>query len=37
MNVTGGAAGAVAWSLTATAAITLVCAPITRRRYGKQG
>jgi ABC-2 type transport system permease protein len=37
MNDTGGAGGAVAWSLTATAVITLVCAPITLRLYGKQG
>jgi ABC-2 type transport system permease protein len=37
MNDTGGAGGAVAWSLTATAVITLVCAPITLRLYSKQG
>jgi ABC-2 type transport system permease protein len=36
MNDTGGAGGAVAWSLTATAVITLVCAPITLRLYSKQ-
>ena len=36
MNDTGGAGGAVAWSLTATAAIALVCAPITLRLYSKQ-
>jgi ABC-2 type transport system permease protein len=37
MNDTGGAGGEIAWSLTATAVITLVCAPITLRLYGKQG
>ncbi|OIJ94634.1 ABC transporter permease [Streptomyces colonosanans] len=37
MNDTGGAGGTVAWSLTATAAITLVFAPITLRLYSKQG
>ncbi|OIJ88242.1 ABC transporter permease [Streptomyces colonosanans] len=37
MNDTGGAGGAVAWSLIATAAITLVCGPITLRLYSKQG
>ncbi|MEV0491283.1 ABC transporter permease [Streptomyces atratus] len=37
MNDTGGAGGAVAWSLTVTAVITLVCAPITLRLYSKQG
>jgi ABC-2 type transport system permease protein len=37
MNGAGGAGGAVAWSLAATAVITLVCAPITLRLYGKQG
>jgi len=29
--------GAVAWSLTATAAITLACAPLTLHLYNKQG
>lgn len=37
MNGTGGGAGTVAWSLTATAVIALVCAPITLRLYGRQG
>lgn len=37
MNDAGGTGGAVVWSLTATAVITLVCAPITLRLYGKQG
>ena len=37
MNHTGGTGSAVAWSLTATAVITLVCAPITLRLYSKQG
>jgi hypothetical protein len=37
MNNTGGTGGAVAWSLTATAVITLVWAPITLRLYSKQG
>ncbi|MFC8126498.1 ABC transporter permease [Streptomyces sp. NPDC057302] len=37
MNDTGNVGGALTWSLTATAAITLVCAPITLRLYGKQG
>jgi ABC-2 type transport system permease protein len=36
MNDTGGAGGAVAWSLTATAVIALVCGPITLRLYSKQ-
>jgi ABC-2 type transport system permease protein len=36
MNNTGGADGHVAWSLVATAAITLVFAPITLRLYGKR-
>lgn len=37
MNDTGSVGGAVAWSLTATAVIALVCAPITLRLYSKQG
>ncbi|MDR3082044.1 MAG: ABC transporter permease [Streptomyces sp.] len=37
MNDTGGVGGAVAWSLTATAALTFVFAPITLRLYSKQG
>ncbi|GAA3151639.1 ABC transporter permease [Streptomyces echinatus] len=37
MNDTGGAGGAVAWSLIATAVIALVCGPITLRLYSKQG
>ena len=37
MNNAGGAGGAVAWSLVATAAITLVFAPLTLRLYSKQG
>ena len=37
MNNTGGAGGPVAWSLIATAAITLVFAPLTLHLYGKQG
>ncbi len=36
MNNTGGAGGAVAWSLVATAAITLVFAPLALHLYGKQ-
>lgn len=36
MNNTGGA-GPVAWSLVATAAITLVSAPLTLHLYSKQG
>jgi ABC-2 type transport system permease protein len=36
MNNTGGAAGAVAWSLVATAAITLVFAPLALHLYSKQ-
>ncbi|WP_433890647.1 ABC transporter permease [Streptomyces sp. CA-111067] len=36
MNDTGNTGGAVAWSLAATAALTLLCAPITLRLYGKQ-
>lgn len=36
MNDTGHTAGAVAWSLTATAALALVCAPIALRLYSKQ-
>jgi ABC-2 type transport system permease protein len=37
MNNVGGAGGPVAWSLIATAAITLVFAPLTLHLYGKQG
>lgn len=37
VNDTGGTGAKIAWSLTATAVITLVCAPITLRLYGKQG
>lgn len=37
MNNEGGAGGAVTWSLTATAVVTLVFAPITLRLYGRQG
>jgi ABC-2 type transport system permease protein len=37
MNNTVAAAGAVAWSLIATAAITLVFAPLTLHLYSKQG
>ena len=37
MNNTGGAAGAVAWSLIAIAAITLIFAPLTLHLYSKQG
>ncbi|MFG1809712.1 ABC transporter permease [Streptomyces sp. NPDC049040] len=36
MNGGGGTGGAVLWSLTATAAITLVCAPITLHLYGRR-
>jgi ABC-2 type transport system permease protein len=36
MNNTGGAGGAVAWSLVATAAITLVFAPLALHLYSKQ-
>jgi ABC-2 type transport system permease protein len=36
MNDTGGG-GAVAWSLTATAVITLLCLPVTLCLYSKQG
>jgi ABC-2 type transport system permease protein len=35
MNNTGGAGGHVAWSLMATAAVTLVFAPLTLHLYGK--
>jgi len=35
MNNAGGAGGAVVWSLIATAAITLVFAPLTLHLYGK--
>jgi daunorubicin/doxorubicin transport system permease protein len=37
MNNTGAAGGPVAWSLIATAAITLVFAPLTLHLYGKHG
>jgi ABC-type hemin transport system ATPase subunit len=37
MNNTGGARGPVAWSLIATAAITLVFAPLTLHLYSKHG
>jgi ABC-2 type transport system permease protein len=37
MNNTGAAVGPVAWSLIATAAITLVFAPLTLHLYRKQG
>jgi ABC-2 type transport system permease protein len=37
MNNTGGTGGSVAWSLIATAAITLVVAPLTLHLYSKQG
>jgi ABC-2 type transport system permease protein len=37
MNNTSGAGGPVVWSLVATAAITLVFAPLTLHLYGKQG
>lgn len=37
MNNAGGTGGSVAWSLIATAAITLVFAPLTLHLYGKQG
>ena len=36
MNDTAGAGGAVAWSLIATAALSLVCGPIALRLYSKQ-
>ena len=36
MNNTGGAVGAVTWSLVATAAITLVFAPLALHLYSKQ-
>jgi len=36
MNNTGGAGGAVAWSLVATVAITLVFAPLALHLYSKQ-
>jgi ABC-2 type transport system permease protein len=36
MNNSGGAGGPVVWSLVATAAITLVFAPLTLHLYGKQ-
>ncbi len=36
MNNTSRGGGAVAWSLIATAAITLVFAPLTLHLYGKQ-
>ncbi|MET8132212.1 ABC transporter permease [Streptomyces sp. NPDC005251] len=37
MNDTGGTGAAIAWSLTATTVITLVCTPITLRLYSRQG
>ena len=37
MNNTGGADALVAWSLIASAAITLVFAPLTLHLYSKQG
>jgi ABC-2 type transport system permease protein len=37
MNNTSSSGGAVTWSLIATAAITLVFAPLTLRLYSKQG
>jgi ABC-2 type transport system permease protein len=37
MNNTGGADGPVAWSLIATAAITVVFGPLTLQLYGRQG
>jgi ABC-2 type transport system permease protein len=37
MNNTGGTSGAVTWSLIATAAITLVFAPLALHLYSKQG
>jgi ABC-2 type transport system permease protein len=37
MNNTSGAGGPVTWSLIATAAITLVFAPLTLHLYSKQG
>jgi ABC-2 type transport system permease protein len=37
MNNTSGAGGPVAWSLVATAVITLVFAPLTLHLYSKQG
>ncbi|HEX3813580.1 MAG TPA: ABC transporter permease [Mycobacteriales bacterium] len=36
MNDSGSAGSSVVWSLTATAVIALVCAPITLRLYSKQ-
>ena len=36
MNNTAGAGGSVAWALVATAAITLVSAPLTLHLYGRQ-
>ncbi|WP_202233547.1 hypothetical protein [Actinacidiphila reveromycinica] len=33
MNGAGSPAGPVAWSLAATAAVVLVCAPVTLRLY----
>jgi ABC-2 type transport system permease protein len=36
MNNADGAGGPVTWSLVATAAITLVFAPLTLHLYGKQ-
>lgn len=37
MNNAGGAAGSVAWSLIATAAIAAVCAPLALHLYNKRG
>jgi ABC-2 type transport system permease protein len=37
MNNTAGAGGSVAWALIATAAITLVSAPLTLHLYSRQG
>ena len=37
MNNTNGAGGPVAWSLIATAAITVVFAPLTPHLYNKRG
>ncbi|RKN46681.1 ABC transporter permease [Streptomyces hoynatensis] len=36
MNGTGQAAGEVTWSLAATVALALVCAPLTLRLYGRR-
>jgi ABC-2 type transport system permease protein len=37
MNNSGGAGGAVAWSLLATAVLAVVCAPIILHLYSRQG